>query len=217
MALIRNIIFDFGGVIYDIDFQAAIAEFQKLGMDNFDQLYSMAIQNKLFENLEIDKCSPQEFLKELRNYFGDDVTETQVEAAWNALLIGFRKERLQLLKNIKPNYNIYLLSNTNRIHYLKFLQEFTDITGHKSFNELFSRAYLSFEIKCRKPDFDPYYYVLEDAGIKAHETLFIDDAPQNIQSADEIGLHTHLLDLSKGEDVLDLFDGNKLKAGILKP
>lgn len=216
MTVIRNIIFDFGGVIYDIDFQRSIAEFQKLGLNNFDQLYSRAIQNKLFENLETDLCSPQEFLTELRTYFNSDVNEAQIEAAWNALLIGFKNERLQLLKELSSSYNIYLLSNTNRIHYAQFIKEFTDLTAFKSFNDLFKKAYLSFNIKSRKPDLEPYMYVIQDAGIMTHETLFIDDSPQNIKPAIELGIHTHFLDVSKGEDVLDLFEGNRLKKGIIK-
>lgn len=216
MTLIRNIIFDFGGVIYDIDFQRSIAEFQKLGLDNFDQLYSRAIQDKLFENLETDDCSPQEFLTELHSYFDTKVSETQIEAAWNALLIGYRHERLQMLKELSKCYNIYLLSNTNRIHYEIFIKEFEEMTGFKSFNELFKKAYLSFNIKCRKPDLEAYLHVLKDARIDAHETLFIDDSFQNIQPAIDVGLHTHFLDLSKGEDVLDLFDGHQLKSEILK-
>ncbi len=215
MTLIRNIIFDFGGVIYDIDFLRSVAEFQKLGMDRFDLLYSKAIQDKLFENLETDACSPQEFLTALGAYFNADVSESHLEAAWNALLIGFRPERLQMLKEISPFYNIYLLSNTNRIHYSIFLQEFTDLTGYKSFNDLFKKAYLSFEIKSRKPDIEPYLHVLKDAEIDPYETLFIDDSPQNIQPAKEVGLHTYFLDLSKGEDVLDLFEGNQLKSEII--
>ncbi len=216
MTLIRNIIFDFGGVIYDIDFQRSIDEFQKLGVDNFDQLYSKAIQDKLFENLETDLCTPKDFLIELGSYFKSDVSETQIKAAWNALLIGYRKERLQMLKNISQFYNIYLLSNTNRFHYAVYIEEFKEITGLKSFNELFKKTYLSFNIKSRKPDLEPYLYVLNDAEIAAHETLFIDDSSQNMKSAKDLGIHTYFLDLSKGEDVLDLFVGNQLKEGIIK-
>ena len=120
------------------------------------------------------------------------------------------------IQELSKYYNIYLLSNTNRIHYAVFIKEFEEMTGFKSFNELFQKAYLSFNIKCRKPDSKAYLHVLKDAGIDAHETLFIDDSFQNIQPAIDVGLHTHFLDLSKGEDVLDLFEGHQLKSEILE-
>ena len=214
MILIKNIIFDFGGVIYDIDFQKSIIEFNKLGLDNFDLLYSKAIQDKLFEKLEVDSISPLEFKNDLRKRFNNSVSDEQIEKAWNALLIGFRPERLMLLDEIRSNYNIYLLSNTNRIHYQIFLKEFQNLTKYNSFDDLFKKAYFSFDLKCRKPDSEPYLKVLDDASLIPEETLFIDDSPQNIQPAKDLGIHTHYLDISKGDEILDLFDGSKLKKNI---
>lgn len=216
MKLIRNIIFDFGGVIYDIDFQRSMLEFQKIGLDDFDLLYSKALQDKLFDRLETDLISPQNFKDELRKLFGDSVSNQQIENAWNALLLGFRPERLKLLNGLRSNYNIYLLSNSNRIHYQVFFKEFKALTGLQSFDDLFQKSYFSFDLKCRKPDKEPYLHVLEHAGLKAAETLFIDDSPQNIQPAKDLGMHTYFLDISKGEDVLDLFEGTHFKNKTLK-
>ncbi len=212
--MIRNIIFDFGGVIYDIDFQRSMLEFHKLGLGNFDQLYSKAIQDKLFDKLETAELSNQEFRNELKKSFPENVGDNQIDAAWNALLIGFVKERLDLLNQVKDTYNIYLLSNTNNIHYQVFLKEFQDMTGHASFNDLFVKAYFSFEIHCRKPDLAPYEFVISDAKLNPAETLFIDDSYQNIAPAKEVGLKTCFLDLNKGEDLRDLFENGKLKQGV---
>ncbi len=216
MTIIRNIIFDFGGVIYDIDFQKSIIEFQKLGLEKFDLLYSKAIQDKLFEKLETDLISPSDFRDEIRKQFDNFVSDEQIELAWNALLVGFCPERLKLLDDLRSHYDIYLFSNTNRIHYPVFLKEFQDLTGFQSFNNLFRKAYFSFDMKCRKPDLDSYLYVLENAGLNASETLFIDDSQQNIQPAIDLGIHTYYLDLLKGEDVMDIFSGTRLKKGLTK-
>ncbi len=216
MKSIRNIIFDFGGVIYDIDYEKPVQTFKEIGIDQFDMMYSKAVQNHLFENLECGLISPAEFRKSLKSHEYAHLSDDQIDYAWNSILVGFRKERLELLEKIKSNYNIYLLSNSNVIHYNVFLKEFQNITGYDSFDDLFLKAYYSFNIKCRKPDLTSYEYVLKDGSIKAEESLFIDDSIQNIEPAKKTGLSAYYLDLTK-EDMIDLFEKKgALKDSVLK-
>ena len=214
MKAIKNIIFDFGGVIYDIDYEKAINAFKKLGYNDFEHMYSQAIQNHLFEKLECGSISENEFKKELLND-RPDINESHIEAAWNAILIGFKAERIQLLEEIKQHYNIYILSNSNIIHYRVFLKEFQQMTSYLKFDDLFDKVFYSFDIGCRKPDAEAYEYVLKNAGIVAEESLFIDDSIQNLAPAQKLGIQTLFLDLSKKEDMLDLFENAKLKDEVL--
>ncbi|PKP34718.1 MAG: HAD family phosphatase [Bacteroidetes bacterium HGW-Bacteroidetes-17] len=211
MTVIKNIIFDFGGVIYDIDFNRARNAFAEIGVANFDELYSQANQNHLFEKLEKDLISPDEFRSEIRNITSKALSDIEIDAAWNALLVGFCNERLELLQSIRNNYKIFLFSNTNRIHYAHFLKQFQNLTNFKSFDGLFVKSFFSFDIKRRKPDVDAYFYIIENMKLIPEETLFIDDSLQNIRPAGEIGIKCwHLTD-----EVTTLFSNNKLKQEII--
>ncbi|MBU1014757.1 MAG: HAD family phosphatase [Bacteroidetes bacterium] len=211
MTLIKNIIFDFGGVIYDIDFSCARNAFAEIGVRNFDELYSQANQNHLFEKLEKDLISPDEFRNEMRNITSKALSNVEIDAAWNALLVGFCKERLELLQSVRNNYKIFLFSNTNRIHYAHFLKQFQDLTNFRSFDGLFVKSFFSFDIKRRKPDMAAYSHIIEKMKLIPEETLFIDDSIQNIKTAGEIGIKCwHLT-----EEVTTLFSNNKLKQEII--
>ena len=211
MARIKNIIFDFGGVIYDIDFNRAKKAFSGIGVQNVDQMYSYANQNQLFEKLEMDLISPGEFRDEMRTFAKMALTDAEIDEAWNSLLIGFDQKRLDLLQKVKGNYQIYLLSNTNRIHYAYFLKQFQSLTNYKSFDGLFVKSFFSFDIKKRKPAHDTYQYLISKMKLNAEETLFIDDLIQNIESAKEVGIKCWHLK----EDVTYLFSENKLKQKVL--
>jgi putative hydrolase of the HAD superfamily len=216
MNSIRNIIFDFGGVIYDIDYNKTVEAFSNIGIEDFDLIYSKTVQNHLFENLESGLITSSQFRRELNLLNKTNISDQEIDNAWNALLIGFHLERIKLIEKIRKNYNIYLLSNSNKIHFGVFLKEFQEMSEYSSFNDIFIKAYFSFNIKCRKPDITSYKYVLKDAALKAKETLFIDDSIQNIELATKLGVQTYFLDLKKGEDLLDLFENGKFKMSLLK-
>lgn len=212
MNRIKNIIFDFGGVIYDIDYHRSVKEFELLGAENFEQMYSQAVQNSLFERLEVGEITATEFRNELRKSLKASVSDIEIDKAWNALLIGFKKERIDLLLDLKQNYNTYLLSNSNIIHYEVFLKEFQGLTGLKNFDKLFNKAYYSFDIQLRKPDVSAYQYVLEQHQLDPSSCLFIDDSIQNMKPAQEVGIRTYFLD--KDQELVDLFKDNLLKLDL---
>ncbi len=211
MTLIKNIIFDFGGVIYNIDFDKARMAFSKIGIQNFDQLYSQANQSYLFEKLEMGLISPEEFRSEMRNMTNINFSDDEIDIAWNSLLIGFDQKRLELIEKLKKTYRIFLFSNTNRIHYSFFLKQFTALTNYKSFDGLFVKSYFSFDIKKRKPNLDAYQYLISDMKLNPQETLFIDDSKQNIDTAKKLGLKCWHLK----EELLNLFTEVELKQVVL--
>lgn len=201
--MIRNIIFDFGGVIYDIDHNLSKLAFEKLGVKNFDQLYGHQIQTKIFENLETGSIGEQEFLNYLKQFVHANTSLEDIEDAWCALLLGFDKRKLKLLESLGENYNLYLLSNTNIIHYRKYIIELNQVND---FRGLFNEAWFSHEKGMRKPDKRIYTSLLERNRLIPGETLFIDDLDINIQAAAELGIQTHYL---LEENILNLFNNGK--------
>lgn len=210
---IRNIIFDFGGVIYDIDFHAAAEAFRRNGVKDFESLYSQFSQDNLFDLLETGKITPETFRMEFRKRTGLHISDKQIDAAWNALLIGFVEKRIELLKKIAKQYNIFLLSNSNIIHYWKYRAEFEALTGMRTFDDLFQKAYFSHNVGMRKPNGEIFDYALQQHKLKVDETLFIDDTEMHTKAAESVGIHSRFLNLKQGEDLCDLFD----EKGVLIP
>ena len=209
--MIKSIIFDLGGVILNIDFQKAAKAFKEFGLTDFEGLYSKANQSKLFDRLEKGLIDAQTFRNELRDISEIDMSDSQIDQAWNSLILDFPPARLQLLKDLRANYKLYLLSNTNIIHADFYNQDLRDNHNIDGLEELFDKVYYSHDIALRKPDTAAFAYVLNKQEIKAEDSLFIDDALPNILAADQMGLNTIFLNLDNGHDVLDLFENGKLK------
>lgn len=204
MHAIKNIIFDLGGVLLDVDYHKTADAFKLLGAAQFDEFYSQANANHLFEALETGEISEADFYKSISQYCLEGTTPEQMQSAWNAILLDFRTESLAALDKLKMDYNLYLLSNTNSIHLTAFNEILKSATGRDSMNEYFIKSYYSHLIQKRKPYPATYQWVLEDSNLVAAETLFIDDSINNIRGAAEAGLHTHLLLPTERIESLDL-------------
>ena len=203
MKKIKSIIFDLGAVLLNISYQKTIEEFDKLGIKNSSTFYSKKLQTNIFNLLETGEISESDFIKEIQKHC-TEATNTQILYAWNAMLLDLPQHRLQLLKQLKTEYNIYLLSNTNKIH----ISEFENKLGKEQYNEfyqLFDKVYYSHKIGCRKPNAEAFKIIIEENNLIAEEILFIDDSTQHIEGAKKLGIKTyHLLD---DEDVITLFPG----------
>jgi putative hydrolase of the HAD superfamily len=189
---IKNIIFDLGGVLIDIDYHKTINAFKNLGVTNFEHLYSQTTANPLFEDLETGQITEAEFYDGVRKEADLSISDEQIKMAWNTILLDFRPDSIAYLQQLLETHSIYLLSNTNIIHQAAFLQTYTDIFK-EDLNDNFTKSYYSHEIHLRKPHKNIYEFVLTDAGIIAEETLFIDDSIINMPAANELGITTHLL------------------------
>ncbi|MBC7890447.1 MAG: HAD family phosphatase [Ferruginibacter sp.] len=193
MKKIKNIIFDLGGVLLNIDYHKTSGAFKMLGVQQFDELYSQANANLLFEALETGNISEEGFYQSLQQYCRPGTDWQQMQTAWNAILLDFRMESLAVLDVLKDNYKLFLLSNTNSIHLTAFNQILREQTGKTSLDGYFIKSYYSHIIRMRKPYATTYQWVLNDGNMVAAETLFIDDSINNIKGANEAGINTHLL------------------------
>jgi epoxide hydrolase-like predicted phosphatase len=202
-AQIKNIIFDWGGVITNLDFDAGINAFKKYGLDNFIEQYNMQFQKDIYTKLETGLISADEFRAELRKIIPVQITDNELDEAWSALLGELPKERWELLHKIKDDYRTYLLSNTNVIHVERYFRRLYEAYGIYGYTHLFEKTYFSYELKMRKPDIRIFKYVLNDSNLKPEETLLIDDYHENIESAGRLGIIT--FHLKEPETILDIF------------
>ncbi len=200
---IKNIIFDLGGVILNIDYNLTSQAFKSLGLTDFDQAYSQAKQNHLFDKLETGELSEEAFYSQMKTYFSKAISENEIKTAWNAMLLDLPEERIRLLKKLSKKYRLFLLSNTNSIHYKAYSTYLKNTFGKMIFDDIFEKQYLSFEIGMRKPDKKIFEYILSENNLINSETLFIDDSIQHIHGANNTGIITHHLQLP--ETITELF------------
>lgn len=210
--MIRNIIFDFGGVIINIDPQSVLNELNKQGHDNLPELHQHLLFNNAYVRLETGELSPAGFREMIRSRLGKPATDRQIDQAWNAIIKDIPHERIRMLEKARKEYGVYLLSNTNPIHYDHYNHYIRENFGYQLLDDLFDKAYYSFRLQLYKPDTRIFDHVVGDAGITPGETLFIDDNPENVKAAVRIGLKgIHLAD---GMEVTNLFSGGKLRESV---
>ena len=215
MQKIKNIIFDLGGVIVNIDINLTVNAFKKLGVENFDEVYSKLKQNELFDQFETSKISSNKFREKLLEYAHHPISTDEIDMAWNALLLDLPKERLALLARLKTKYRLFLLSNTNEIHMREFAKQLQKNYGFDNLSHLFEKHYFSYEMKKRKPNAEAFAMVLNENKLLANETLFIDDTLQHILGARQLEIQS--LHLKSNITINQLFDNDLvLKAEFLE-
>jgi len=189
---IRNIIFDYGGVIVDLHPQRTEAAFRELGIADFNMHFNILKQTTLFDRLETGKVTASEFRNQLNLALHTNFTDQQIDDAWNAMLGGIRKEKFDLLQEVKSNYRTFLLSNTNCIHLEKLTAYLLEAHGRHNLDAFFEKVYYSFLVGLRKPDAAIFLKVIRDNNLLPGETLFIDDSPQHVAGAKAAGLQALL-------------------------
>ena len=188
MAAIKNIIFDLGGVLLQIDYNKTRESFIALGIENFDDLYRQDFVSEIFEELEVGKISEIEFYQRLNNITSKNLSFEQIKRAWNAMLGSFWKERLDYLITLKTNYNLFLFSNTNEIHFNAFRNIYNKEMNNQNLDDYFIEVYYSHQMGLRKPDKDSFIKIINEQKLIIEETLFIDDTLKNIKGAIQVGL-----------------------------
>lgn len=202
---IKNIIFDLGGVILDIDYHLTINAFKNLGISNIDSLFGQAQQVKLFDQMDKGLLSPAEFRNGIREISNLPLPDAEIDRAWNAMLLSFTPERLELLTAIGKHYRTFLLSNTNAMHMKQYNKALQNTYGIESMSAFFEKAYYSHIIKMRKPDAEAFEIILDENKLEPSETLFIDDSIQHVEGAKKIGIFAYHLDVANGEHINKLF------------
>jgi len=194
----KNVIFDLGVVIMNIEPRLTFDAFRRLGFfGNWND------NDQLIFKMEKGELTEPECRDEIRKRFNIEASDRQIDEAWCAMIVGFDKEKINFLQKLKSFYSIYLFSNTNSIHVRLFKKLFED-QFHFPIDNLFVKTFYSNEIGLRKPDPASFQKVLKLAGIKASETLFVDDIEENIEGAACVELQTSLY--YKGDSLISAFE-----------
>ena len=210
---IKNIIFDLGGVILDIDETIVYKELEKMGINTAELARSEEFID-IMSKFDTGITTAPIFRKEMKALIGQEkMTDQKFDALWNAMLLDIPRERIEAIEKVKKHYKIFLMSNTNVIHYDLYVRDLQLRFGYNEFDELFDKSYFSFAEHLEKPDPRFFELILNHEGLLPEETLFIDDTAANIKAAQALGIHTY--HIRRDELVRNLFEGGVLKGGIV--
>lgn len=199
----RNILFDLGQVLLPIDFDAPVKAFRKLGLKDFDALYQKTMQADLFNLLETGMITEHQFRNEMRGIAGKDWSDQEIDDAWNTLILDYRPETIDMLEKLRKNHRLFLLSNTNSIHYKRYNYLIKQKYCSGGLDAFFEKCFYSYKMGLRKPDPEIFREVQKRSDILASRTLFIDDNIENISVAQKEGYQTlHLIPGKKIENIM---------------
>lgn len=200
---IRNFIFDWGGVLVDVDKKRSIEAFKQLGLVQADQWIGDYKQSGVFAELERGEISAEVFCRRIRHMAQETMTDQQIIEAWNAMLGEVLPWKLEMLLSLRKRYLVYLLSNTNAIHWDVACKRLFRYRGF-DVNDFFEEIYLSFQMHLAKPSREIFQATLNCAGLLPGETMLIDDSPANCEAAEALGIQVYCP--KPGEDWRHLFE-----------
>ena len=198
---ITTLIFDFGGVIINLDLPQCIENLKKLGVESIESYLSNFGQKEFFLQFEKGVIGIPEFRNEIRKLSNRTLTDAEIDAAWCSFLVDIPAERLVLLKKLRSNYKLLLLSNSNPLHVDVSAAKALEGTG-KTIRDYFDKCYFSYEMGLTKPDPAIFDAILADAGLEVTECLFLDDGPKNIEAAKRLGIQTYFVTQGENLDFL---------------
>lgn len=191
--MIKNVIFDMGGVLLDIDRERCVEAFTAIGFPQAETMLNHFAQTGIFGDLETGLISPAEFFDYVRGQIGHPVSDTAIAGALDAFIVGLPDYKLQMVEELAARFNIYMLSNTNAIMMPTIRAKYFTQAG-RTFDDYFApeRTFLSYEMHLMKPAPEIFLEMAHTAGIRPEESLFIDDGPANVVAAAALGFQTYL-------------------------
>ena len=190
-SLPEALILDFGGVLYDIDYDAPVLAFRALGLEDFAGLYHQAAQSPAFDELECGQIAPDAFYSFLEGHCRPGTKRAEVVDAWNCILTGMPACRIPLVQALSQQTRLFIFSNTNTIHARVFEAWMEEHIGLSAFRGAFEGIHYSHELGIRKPDPNAFLAICEQHRLDPTNTLFIDDSEQHVNGAKRAGLQTH--------------------------
>ncbi len=202
--MIKNILFDLGHVLLDLNFERSENHFKALLQEDFEKVYLGLHEQGHFLNYELGLFDEQAFIEKIKKGSRHQISEAAIIDAWNSMLVEIPPQRIQMLEELKNNFNVFLLSNTNATH-IDWLDGHLQQAHKRDIRyfeqKLFQKAYYSHQLHLRKPNKDIYEFVLQNANLNPEETLFIDDREDNIEGARSLGIKGYCH--SVGEEIAE--------------
>ena len=193
MDKINNVLFDLGGVVIDIDYDAMCGEFEKIGYKNMIEDYNHNFQSDFFKQFEVGTINEHEFIKILSEKCNANIGENRIKQAWNSLITGANMNIIMKLAQVSKEYKCFLISNINPIHERKVIAEVEKYMDWIQFVSYFQNIFFSYKIGFRKPDKEIFEMIVKCQRLNVKETIYFDDSEMNTEVAKDMGFKTVLV------------------------
>ncbi len=180
----KAIIFDLGGVIVNLDQERTIRSFKRLDVD-LDEINEKL---PIFKEYEVGKVDTDTFIHTIKTELKGKASDAEIVKAWNNMILDVPSERITILKQLRKDYKLYLLSNTNELHIEEFKKIFEKDHPTENWENLFDKIYYSHQIGLRKPNKEAWQLILDEQQLQAEETIFIDDTRMHFKAAELLGI-----------------------------
>lgn len=187
MSRFKNIIFDLGGVLLDLDVAGCMEELERIGLHKVREWMTGTNETGFFMDYEAGMLTTAQFREYIGRWTDRSLPDAEIDRIWNRMLKDIPAYKLDLLWKLRKDYNLYLLSNTNELHWQVCTGKFA--CKGRQVQDYFTRIFLSFQMHLVKPDTEIFREVLKEAGLMAEETLFVDDSEVNCQAAASLGIN----------------------------
>lgn len=197
------ILFDFGNVIIDIDFELMFQGFATGSGKSVEIIRQRLTEHQVFRRYESGFLDTAEFYEVIRQTIGYPFNNYEIEAIWNSMLLQIPPNRIELLRYLNTKFPVYLLSNTNELHIQWCNQYLQQKFGIPSVDSLFKKSFLSYQIGMWKPDEAIYTHVLQETNCQPTRMIFFDDNEANVLAARQVGLQ--VIHVTPTFGILDFF------------
>lgn len=180
----KAIIFDLGGVIVNLDQDRTIRSFKRLNVD----LDEVNEKLPVFKQYETGHVNTETFIQTIKAELKGNASDLEISTAWNNMILDIPADRIEVLKELRKHYKLFILSNTNELHIQEFTKLFEIDHPNENWENLFNKIYYSHLIGLRKPNVEAWQLILNENNLQAHETIFIDDTSMHFKAAKTIGI-----------------------------
>lgn len=188
---IKNIVFDLGGVIMDLDRSRAVRRFEEMGVKDAEELIDPYEQKGIFLEVENGQATAEEFRRKLSEHVGKELTMEQISYGWLGFIVGVPQYKLDYMLELRNRYTVHVLSNTNPFIMADWAKTPAFSEAGRPLTDYSENIYASYEVGVTKPDIRIFEYMLADSGMIPSETLFIDDGKSNVDVAASLGMHIY--------------------------
>lgn len=204
MTKIKNIVFDLGGVLIELDHTQAVRRFKEIGVEDAEELLDPYEQKGIFLEVENGAITVEEYCQKLREHTGKELSYEEIKYAWLGFIVDVPQYKLDYLLKLRKQYNVYLLSNTNPIIQDGWARTKAFSSAGCPIGDYFDKMYTSYEVGVTKPDRKIFDFMIKDSGLVPSETLFVDDAKSNVEVGRSLGFQTYQPE--NGEDWREAVD-----------
>ena len=189
---IKNVVFDLGGVVCDLEMARVVEAFREIGMPKMAALMDPCYPAEVNERMESGQLSWEEACDEMRRIDNrPEVTNGEIEWVYREFLARVDRKKLEVIDRLRSQgLRTYVLSNTNPSA-INIVRDRVREASGRELESYFDALYLSFELKILKPAPAIFEKMISLSGMNPSETLFIDDGSRNADTAHSLGFSVY--------------------------